>query len=145
VDSGYGLHRGFLTPYRRERYHLQEWQDGGLPINKSEGFNRRHSSLRSVVEQSFGMLKNHFPILRKMPPYPIRYQRLFMIACCSIHNFIRKHSGVEDPLFNEALQGLNPWVDVTLLQPRAVTRMSLMGYGQINRTAVRHIWEKFEM
>jgi hypothetical protein len=80
-----------------------------------------------------------------MPPYPIRYQRLFMIACCSIHNFIRKHSGVEDPLFNEALQGLNLWVDVTLLQPRAVTRMSLMGYGQINRTAVRHIWEKFEM
>ncbi|XP_059433235.1 uncharacterized protein LOC132166408 [Corylus avellana] len=73
VDSGYGLYRGFLTPFRRERYHLQEWPDGGLPINQRERFNRRHASLRSVVERAFGVLKNRFPIMRKMPPYPIRY------------------------------------------------------------------------
>ena len=120
MDSGYGLCHGFLTSYQRKRYHLQEWQDKGLPINKSDGFNRRHSSLWLVVEWSFGMLKNRFPILRKMHPYPIKYQRLFVIAYCTIHNFIRKHYRVEDPLFKEALPGLNPWVDVTLLQPGAV-------------------------
>ncbi|XP_059449435.1 uncharacterized protein LOC132180551 [Corylus avellana] len=153
VDSGYGLYRGFLTPFRRERYHLQEWQDGGLPINQREGFNRRHASLRSVVERAFGVLKNRFPIMRKMPSYPIWYQRLFVIACCTIHNFIQKHYGVEDKLFKEALKGLNPWVDVTVLQQGAVVPYISSGLrpnqssdstrymGKIRDVLARHMWE----
>ena len=105
------------------------------------------------MEQSFGVLKNRFPILRKMPPYPIRYQRLFVIACCTIHNFIQKHSRVEDPLFKEALQGLNPWVDVTLLQPGAVNSYvsHVLRPNQSNRSTAymekirdvmaNHMWE----
>jgi hypothetical protein len=112
VDSGYGCYKGFLPPFRRERYHLQTFQHGQeLPRTMRELFNYRHSSLRSVVECSFAVLKNRFPILYKMPPYPVRYQRLFVIACCTLHNFIRKYSGTEDPFFKEALMRLNPWVD----------------------------------
>jgi hypothetical protein len=153
VDSGYGLYQGFLTPFRRERYHLQEWQDGGLPINRREGFNRRHASLRSVVERAFGVLKNRFPIFRKMPPYPLRYQRLFIIACCTMHNFIRRHSGVEDKLFEDALKGLNPWVDLTVLQSGAVVPYISRGLrpnqssnstkymGKIRDAMASHMWE----
>jgi hypothetical protein len=113
VDSGYSCYRGFLPPYRRERYHLATFQDGQeLPRNLRELFNYRHSSLQIVVERAFAVLKNRFPILYKMPPYKLRYQRLFVIACCTLHNFIRKYNGMTDPLFRKALLKLNPWVDV---------------------------------
>jgi hypothetical protein len=103
---------GFLPPFRREWYNLQTFQHGQeLPRTMRELFNYRHSSLRSVVERSFAVLKNQFPILYKMPPYPLPYQRLFVIACCTLHNFIRKYSETEDPFFKEALTRLNPWVN----------------------------------
>ena len=153
VYSGYDFYRGFLTPFRRERYHLQEWQDEGLPINRRERFNHRHASLRSVVERAFGVLKNRFPIFRKMPPYLLRYQQFFIIACCTMHNFIRKHSGVEGKLFKDTLKGLNPCVDLIVLQTGAVVPYISCGLrpnqssnntrymGKIRDAMARHMWE----
>jgi hypothetical protein len=60
---------------------------------------------------------------------------------------------VEDPLFKEALQGLNPLVDVTLLQPRTVNPYVSPGLqpNQSNRSTeymekirdamANHMWE----
>jgi hypothetical protein len=64
------------------------------------------------VERAFAVLKSRFPILNKMPPYRLRYQRLSVIVCYTLHNFIRKYNGMTDPLFRKALLKLNPWVDV---------------------------------
>jgi hypothetical protein len=92
---------------------LATFQNGQeLPRNLRELFNYRHSSLRTVVERAFAVLKNRFPNLDKMPPYRLRYQHLFVIACCTLHNFIRKYNGMTNPLFRKALLKLNPWVDV---------------------------------
>jgi hypothetical protein len=56
VDAGYGAKPGFLPPFRGVRYHLNEW--GSNPVqNQKELFNRRHCSLRIIVEQAFGALK----------------------------------------------------------------------------------------
>ncbi|XP_060967285.1 uncharacterized protein LOC133035443 [Cannabis sativa] len=55
-----------------------------------ELFNYRHSSLRNVIEQCFGVLKARFPILKMMPPYKLSRQTLIVIACCTLHNFIRQ-------------------------------------------------------
>jgi hypothetical protein len=105
------------------------------------------------VERAFGVLKNRFPIFRKMPPYPLRYQRLFIIAYCTMHNFIRRHSGVEDKLFKDALKGLNSWVDLTMLQSGAVVPYISHGLcpnqssnntkymGKIRDAMARHMWE----
>jgi hypothetical protein len=112
VDAGYGCTKGFLAPYRRNRYHMQQFRDTGPPTGVKELFNYRHSSLRCVVERTFGVLKNRFKIFNLMPPYPLRYQRLFVIACCTIHNFIRKSDGLNDRLFAEALRRENFWIDV---------------------------------
>jgi hypothetical protein len=113
VDLGYGCYHRFLPPFRHELYHLPEFQHGqDIPRSMQELFNYRHSALRSVIERSFAILKNRFPILRKMPSYPLRYQRLFVIVCCPLHNFIRKFSRVNDPYFTEALCRINPWIDV---------------------------------
>ncbi|GMP62181.1 hypothetical protein CsSME_00024379 [Camellia sinensis var. sinensis] len=101
VDSGYTNMPGFLSPYRGERYHLNEFRNQRRqPRNKKQMFNYRHSSLRNVIERCFGVLKARFPILRDMPPYSTKTQRYIPIACCTIHNWIRTHSQ-NDTLFAE--------------------------------------------
>ena len=91
----------YLAPFRRNIYRLRDFREGcGRPRGKEELFNYRHSSLRNVIERCFGVLKARFPILKLMPSYPIRRQRLIPIVCCTIHNFIRMQNGV-DTLFDQ--------------------------------------------
>ncbi|KAM3361037.1 hypothetical protein P3S68_015891 [Capsicum galapagoense] len=84
---------GFSFPpsrdYRRRR-----------AITKEEKFNHAHAQLRNVIERSYGVLKERFPILDKMAPYPINIQRDIAIACFAVNNFIRKES-INDELFNQ--------------------------------------------
>ncbi|XP_048127282.1 putative nuclease HARBI1 [Rhodamnia argentea] len=90
VDSGYAALPGFLTPFKGERYHPNDYRGKGRrPRTAKEMFNRRHSSLRNVIERSFGALKNRFTILRRMPPFKVRKQAYIVIACCALHNYIR--------------------------------------------------------
>ncbi|XP_030532197.1 uncharacterized protein LOC115742200 [Rhodamnia argentea] len=89
VDSGYASTSGFLTPFKGDRYHINDFRRNARPTNAREPFNYRHSSLRNVIERSFGALKNRFFILRRMPPFSIRKQAHIVIACCAIHNYIR--------------------------------------------------------
>ncbi|XP_059658413.1 protein ALP1-like [Cornus florida] len=88
MDSGYTNMRYFLAPYRGKRYHLQEYR-GRRIRGPHELFNYRHSSLINVIERCFGILKIRWPILKLMPPYKLSVQALIIIACCTLHNFIR--------------------------------------------------------
>ena len=90
VDFGYASLPGFLTPFKGERYHLNDYRGRGRrPSTTRELFNHRHSSLRNVIERSFGALKNRFTILRHMLSFTIKKQALIVIACCALHNYIR--------------------------------------------------------
>ena len=101
MDSGYPCSGGLLPPYRGERYHTQEYRGRDRQARSpKEFFNFRHSSLRMTIERCFGVLKARFPILKLMPPYKPSRQRLIIIACCAIHNYIRKWSHA-DKLFRE--------------------------------------------
>ncbi|OMO59018.1 Harbinger transposase-derived nuclease [Corchorus capsularis] len=101
VDSGYTNMPGFLSPYRGERYHLRDYRGRGRqPTGPEEIFNHRHSFLRNCIERCFGVLKARFPILKVMPPYSSRMQRYIVIACCTVHNFIRTHR-IRDLMFEE--------------------------------------------
>ncbi|XP_054792120.1 protein ALP1-like [Prosopis cineraria] len=99
VDAGYTNCKGFLAPYRGQRYHLSEWREGRHPRSAQECFNMRHSSARNVIERCFGILKLRWAILRSASFYPIRTHNRVIIACCLLHNLIRQE-GV-DPLENE--------------------------------------------
>ncbi|KAI3792178.1 hypothetical protein L2E82_06049 [Cichorium intybus] len=61
-DAGYTNGEGFLTPYRGQRYHLNDWSRP--PRNAKELYNKRHSSARNVIERCFGLLKIRWAILR---------------------------------------------------------------------------------
>ncbi|XP_020262563.1 protein ALP1-like [Asparagus officinalis] len=86
-DAGYTTMPGFISPYRGVRYHLNEYR--GRPINnRRELFNLRHSSLRSKIESTFGLLKNRFKILTSKPHYPFPTQVDIVLACAILHNYI---------------------------------------------------------
>ncbi|XP_020263598.1 uncharacterized protein LOC109839529 [Asparagus officinalis] len=98
-DAGYTTQPGFISPYRGVRYHLKEFA-GRTPQNRRELFNLRHSSLRSKIEATFGILKNRFKILTAKPHYPFPTQVDIVLACTVLHNYIATVDP-EDELLNE--------------------------------------------
>ncbi|KAF7806079.1 protein ALP1-like [Senna tora] len=100
VDAGYSNAQGFLAPFRGQRYHLNEWREGRHPTNPRECFNMRHSAARNVIERCFGMLKNRWAILRSPSFYNVRTHNVIVIACCLLHNLIRRENA-HDPLDDE--------------------------------------------
>ncbi|XP_062100238.1 uncharacterized protein LOC133806123 [Humulus lupulus] len=80
VDAGYPQITGFLGPYKGQRYHLPQFQRGSKPTGYKEVFNQAHSSLRSVIERTFGVWKKRWKILRDMPSYPYQKQVKIVIA-----------------------------------------------------------------
>ncbi|XP_047153422.1 putative nuclease HARBI1 [Vigna umbellata] len=110
-DAGFMLKSTILTPYRGVRYHLKEFTRTGSQ-NAFELFNHRHSSLRNVIERTFGVLKKRFPIIASgsEPHYGLETMTDIILACCILHNFIR---GVDrdDPLLNEVHNELNEGED----------------------------------
>ena len=90
----------FLPPHKSTRYHAQEFYSSNRnPTTMKELFNYQHSSLRMVIERSFGVLKARFPILNLMPNFKRSRQCYVITACCYLHNFIRINNR-SDELFN---------------------------------------------
>lgn len=104
ADGGYGLRKGFLTPYRTVRYHLREQSLARLrPQTKEELFNLRHAQLRNVIERIFGVLRRRFRILNSTPEYSLDTQAQLVLVVCALHNFIRhRANGEEDEFYKEA-------------------------------------------
>ena len=92
MDAGYPQITGFLGPYKGQRYHLPQFQRGSKPTGYKEVFNQAHSSLRSVIERTFGVWKKRWKILRDMPSYPYQKQVKIVIASMTLHNYIRRHA-----------------------------------------------------
>ncbi|XP_073148970.1 uncharacterized protein [Henckelia pumila] len=89
-DNGYANIQGFLTPYRRVRYHRDAWGNrASAPQDYRELFNWRHSRARNIIERAFGLLKKRWSILRSPSFYPLDVQNDIVLACILLHNFIR--------------------------------------------------------
>ena len=99
VDPGYSNKPGFLAPFREHNYRLHDrtCEDGD---RKKKMFNYRHASLHNVIKRTFGVWKNRFCILQKIPHYPLKKQRDIVIACAVLHNFIK--------LFSDEVAVFNP-------------------------------------
>ena len=100
-DAGYVNKNGILSPYRSVRYHLKEFSDRP-PENAQELFNLRHSSLRTTIEQGFGVLKKRFQVLDAELFWSFETQVKVVLACCVVHNHIM---GVEpnDHIMEDAM------------------------------------------
>ncbi|XP_035551106.1 uncharacterized protein LOC118349685 [Juglans regia] len=89
VDSAFPCTRGFMPLYPRVRYHRFDRHSNSSFSGYQDYFNYRHSSLRNVIERTFGVLKKRFRILKSMNPYKVTQQRYIAITCCVMHNIIR--------------------------------------------------------
>lgn len=92
ADAGYPNSTPTLVPYPKVRYQSQEQAQAQKPQNSKELFNLRHSSLRNVIDRTFGVLKQRFTILQKAPrQYSIKTQVKLIYALTALHNFMNKH------------------------------------------------------
>ncbi|KAM6548511.1 hypothetical protein CsatB_020187 [Cannabis sativa] len=104
VDAGYPNMKGYLAPYKGQRYHLPQFQQGSQPSGYKEVFNHAHSSLRSVIERCFGVWKARWQILHRMPSYGYDKQVAIVTASMALHNFIRRETinEMDFPSYDEA-------------------------------------------
>uniref|UniRef100_A0A2N9FS97 Myb/SANT-like domain-containing protein n=1 Tax=Fagus sylvatica TaxID=28930 RepID=A0A2N9FS97_FAGSY len=135
VDAGYPLRNGYLTPYKGEKYHLPDFRRAGRGNKIEERFNYVHSSLRSVIERTFGVWKNKWRILRQMPSYDIEDQRNIVVATCVLHNFIRIHDREDegfkwDELGSNIDEGGEYSSVITPFLPTGFSRVSVRKTGQ---------------
>ncbi|XP_020253888.1 uncharacterized protein LOC109830948 [Asparagus officinalis] len=86
-NAGYTTIPDFISPHCGVRYHLKEFT-GRTSQNRRELFNLRHSSLRSKIEATFGILYNRFKILTVKPHYPFPAQVDIILACTVLHYYI---------------------------------------------------------
>lgn len=91
MDAGYPNREGYLAPYKGEMYHIPDWRRGPAPRGEQELFNHLYSSIRNVVERTFGVWKNKWRILLKMPSYPMDKQMMIVAATMCLNNFIREN------------------------------------------------------
>jgi hypothetical protein len=83
--------KGYLTPYKGEKYHLPDFRRAGRVNVIEERFNYVHSSLRSAIERTFSLWNNRWRILRQMPSYDIKDQMFIVVATAVLHNSIKIH------------------------------------------------------
>jgi len=89
ADAGFALSDALLVPYRGVRYHLREWEASkARPSDYRELFNLRHSSARTVIERTFGVIKRRFKMFQARTEYPLKTQAQVIPALCALHNFI---------------------------------------------------------
>jgi hypothetical protein len=75
-----------------ERYHMPDWRRGPTPCGEQEYFNHLHSSIRNVVERSFGVWKIKWRILLNMLSYSMDKQKMIVVVTMCLHNFIRENN-----------------------------------------------------
>uniref|UniRef100_A0A8H7K650 DDE Tnp4 domain-containing protein n=1 Tax=Bionectria ochroleuca TaxID=29856 RepID=A0A8H7K650_BIOOC len=87
------------------QYYIIEFSNGSTgPQNTKELYNRRHTTLRMIVEQTFGGTKKKFRILRSTPPeHPIKGQILIE----------DKEVEIDEADLDEVCQWVNENVDVS--------------------------------
>ncbi|XP_072148472.1 protein ALP1-like [Setaria viridis] len=136
VDSGYPNRPGYLAPYKGTKYHLPEFQQGPRPRGKKEVFNYLHSSLRNVIERSFGVLKMKWRMLLDLPSYPLNKQSKIILASMALHNFIRE-SNMRDQDFDMCDQDEEYMPMPTTAASQASGATNLLGDEDIDMNAFR--------
>lgn len=83
---GYPSPPKYLAPYKGGRCHLSKWHRGMEPKIPIEKFGHINTSIRNVIERSFGLSKMKWHILYKMPPYPMFKQKMIVVANMVLNN-----------------------------------------------------------
>lgn len=115
LDAGYGNNPHCLTPYRRVRYHLQDFgKAADRPRDPKEFYNLTHAKIRNCVERAFGVLKNRWRVLKEPMKGDVNFCLLAISACILLHNLLaaRRLPGEVEDWAQEAAEVANAaWAD----------------------------------
>lgn len=87
-DSAYPLLLNLMTPYR----------DNGHLTRKQTAYNRKLSSIRSVIERAFGLLKGKFRRLKYLDISNFDLGQKMIGAACMLHNFIINQNEINEEM-----------------------------------------------
>ncbi|XP_020596964.1 uncharacterized protein LOC110036778 [Phalaenopsis equestris] len=109
IDAGYPMQNDYMKSYPDTRYHIPDFERAsGTVRGRKEMFNKRHSSLRGIIERICGVWKKKCVILRDMSSYLFQKQVHIVVATIALHNFIRQHLSRSNTDFSMAdNNGLN--------------------------------------
>jgi hypothetical protein len=88
-----------------------------------------HSSIRNIIEWSFGILKARWQILDGVPHCHKEKQKMIMLSCFALHNylFIRHHG------LGAATYRLDDWVALN-------ADSTMRSFGWNYKPAEKHCW-----
>jgi hypothetical protein len=145
-DAGYANSDTILVPYRGTRYHLKEQINAGKkPENPKELFNLRHASKRNVIERIFGVVKRKYQILRTPSEYSMETQTRIILACCTIHNFVRTIEGEKaDTLLETEKQSTVPDVQPVVAYPEGSTGSTSKKMDKFRDELAQKMWDQYQ-
>lgn len=85
-DSAYPLLTNLMKPY----------QDNGHLTRPQQIYNTKLSSIRSIIERAFGLLKTKFRRLKFLEVDEPETASKIVMSCCILHNFLLKQDNIED-------------------------------------------------
>lgn len=91
VDADYPDTQIYFGPYKDCRYHLQDYMGRVMPHKDKEIFNYTHSSLPNITKRCLGVLKSHFPILKRMALYSCRL-KCSLLSAVTLRSYIRQEA-----------------------------------------------------
>lgn len=99
-DTAYPLLLNLMTPFK---------DNGHLTVAQTR-YNQKLSSIRSIIERAFGLLKGKFRRLKYLDISDFELGNKIIAAACTLHNFIINgdHINIE---FEDYLEDLNLHVD----------------------------------
>lgn len=96
-DSACPLSPFLMKPYR---------DNGHLTVQQTT-FNRKMSSVRSLIEQTFGKLRCKFRRLKYLEMSKTTLIPLVVTAACVLHNFIIQNDGIIEEMINIDQENIN--------------------------------------
>lgn len=82
-DNAFALNKNFMKPFPFKNINYEQ-----------RVYNYRLSRARRVVENAFGILASRFRVLRRPLDVDLDTVDAIVMACCALHNYLRKHETV---------------------------------------------------
>ncbi|XP_036142268.1 putative nuclease HARBI1 isoform X2 [Monomorium pharaonis] len=125
-DSAYPLLQNLMTPFR----------DNGHLTPEQSTYNTKLSSIRSIVERAFGLLKCKWRRLKYLDVKSVRMANYIIAAACTLHNFLLMHDEIdirENYFMNEDINNENDedYNDINVDENEAIDENARMKREQI--------------
>ncbi|XP_072760759.1 uncharacterized protein [Anoplolepis gracilipes] len=123
-DCAYPLMLNLMTPFR---------DNGHLPVAHVR-YNNRLSSIRSIIERAFELLKVKFRRLKYLDISNAEFGNTIIAATCMLHNFIIDNGEIED--YNEKLIDNDDASAIEVNEQNAVQNRTQMQQAIERRNAI---------